>query len=352
MKQLVFDLLPKRIKTMYVWHRHVHPVCKGLAKRRRGNKGLYILIATPSHGNMGDQAIVYAQTKLIERITSSNQIIEFTNEQFELCGYLISDYVDADDMIIIDGGGNMGSIWPENELKMQRVVSMFANNKVVIFPNTMYYSDDDPAKQLLLKSQEVYTKHKRLTIMARDYTSFQLMKTNYPSANIIYSPDIVLSLGAYCFPEITRDGVMLCFRKDRERVVVDELQTLTGLLDAKNVRSWIGDTLVDGGVNGLTRETKLIELLKVFATAEVVITDRLHAMIFCSLTGTPCVVLDNISKKVSGTLNWIEYLPYIVKADKIEDVMTLMYEIKENRTTYYQSVEMQSKFNQILELLR
>ena len=45
--------------------------------------------------------------------------------------------------------------------------------------------------------------------------------------------------------------------------------------------------------------------------AELVITDTLHAMILCTITGTPCLAYDNISHKVSGVYEWIRQIPYI-----------------------------------------
>ena len=38
----------------------------------------------------------------------------------------------------------------------------------------------------------------------------------------------------------------------------------------------------------------------------MLVTDRLHGMIFSYLVGTPCIVLDNKTKKVSGVYNsWL-----------------------------------------------
>ena len=53
---------------------------------------------------------------------------------------------------------------------------------------------------------------------------------------------------------------------------------------------------------------------KQFKGAELVITDRLHCMIFCVITGTPCVAIDNSNKKISGVynewlgeINWVKF---------------------------------------------
>ena len=66
-------------------------------------------------------------------------------------------------------------------------------------------------------------------------------------------------------------------------------------------------------------EKKLME----FSRAELVITDRLHAMLFAAITGTPCVAFDNSSKKVSGVYEWIRHLDYIALASSEEKAKNL-----------------------------
>ena len=48
-----------------------------------------------------------------------------------------------------------------------------------------------------------------------------------------------------------------------------------------------------------------------FCDAKLVITDRLHGMIFAAISETPCIVFSNYNHKVGGTYEWIKQLPYI-----------------------------------------
>ncbi len=48
-----------------------------------------------------------------------------------------------------------------------------------------------------------------------------------------------------------------------------------------------------------------------FSSVQLVVTDRLHGMVFSAITGTPCIALDNISHKVYGAYQWLSYLPYL-----------------------------------------
>ena len=40
-------------------------------------------------------------------------------------------------------------------------------------------------------------------------------------------------------------------------------------------------------------------------------TDRLHGMIFCAITHTPCVVLRSFDHKVMEGFEWVAHLPFM-----------------------------------------
>lgn len=65
-------------------------------------------------------------------------------------------------------------------------------------------------------------------------------------------------------------------------------------------------------VNINDREHLVLETLLDFAKSELVITDRLHAMIFCYLTNTPCLALPNANGKSENIYyQWLKECPYI-----------------------------------------
>ena len=79
-------------------------------------------------------------------------------------------------------------------------------------------------------------------------------------------------------------------------------------------------TLVEYGVSSETRFFELNKKWNELAGAELLICDRLHAMIFALITHTPCICLDNVSKKVSGTYEWIKEAPYIRMVNSVDDI--------------------------------
>ena len=68
------------------------------------HKPCIYLIATPAHGNLGDQAIVYAQYRLLEECGYKKNIIEITRASYEHLRERLKKLIQENDLIIIDGG--------------------------------------------------------------------------------------------------------------------------------------------------------------------------------------------------------------------------------------------------------
>src|SRR5699024_1734022 len=75
---------------------------------------------------------------------------------------------------------------------------------------------------------------------------------------------------------------------------------------------YLSDTVIDANFEGEIRKKYLERKFKEFSTSKLVVTDRLHGMIFSLITGTPCIAFDNISKKVSGVYEWFKDTGYII----------------------------------------
>lgn len=70
-----------------------------------------------------------------------------------------------------------------------------------------------------------------------------------------------------------------------------------------------------------------------FMNAKLVVTDRLHGMLFAAITGTPCIVFSNYNQKVSGTYEWIKTLPYVRYVNSVEEMakeLEVLLKIGEN----------------------
>ena len=96
----------------------------------------------------------------------------------------------------------------------------------------------------------------------------------------------------------------------------------------------------------------MTEKLRSFAAARLVVTDRLHGMIFSAITGTPCVVLSNYNHKVRGTYEWISYLPYIKFAGSAEEAAGYLPELLSMQDCVYDSGPLEPYFQELAQAVR
>lgn len=93
---------------------------KNSKKTRKKFDRIAFIIATPCHGNLGDHAIVYAEYEMLKRFGYGENIIEITNNEYKNYKDIIKMYILKNDVIIIDGGGSLGTLWPQGRRENKR----------------------------------------------------------------------------------------------------------------------------------------------------------------------------------------------------------------------------------------
>lgn len=283
----------------------------------------FIIIATPTHGNLGDQAIVYAEKKAIKTICPYHSVIEIENGAYFKCKSLLKKLVKQTDTIIIDGGGNLGTLWSWEDDKITDIISTFSQNKIIVFPQTVFYEPSDTASGRIEKNNSVYSQARDLTILLRDKTSLDFFVRTFPKIKVELCPDIVLSLMQQ--QHLKRNGVFLCLRSDREKVIPEnEVVVLKEYLNTQGIDVSETDTVIKKSVRYYNRKRELQKKWREFSTAKLIITDRLHAMIFSYITGTPCIAINNSSKKVEGTFQFISKCNFIKKANSLTEAVEII----------------------------
>lgn len=284
------------------------------------NPGMVYLVMTPTHGNMGDHAIASAEAKLLNQIGVPYTEITLA----KMLEWKKNDFLDVMNgyPILINGGGNLGTLWFIIEELMREVIRKNPKSSIVFLPNTIYYEDSDWGRMEFEKSILSYNSHKNLYLYAREKTSYEIMRSAYKNVKLV--PDMVLSMEAY-ESEQQRNGCLLCLRGDCEKTRTDEVETII----RTQVTKLFGENVTDmdmvepHGISIKQREESLKAKFDKFAGAELVVTDRLHGMIFCAVTGTPCIVVDSKSPKVRGCYEWIKNLDYIKFADSPKEIEEL-----------------------------
>lgn len=270
-----------------------------------GRKIFIFLVA--DYGNLGDVAISYAQSEFIRRYFPTLEIVEVPISQTVEGLHFTKKYIQPNDLVATNGGGNFGSLYPDIETLRRLVIESFPNNRIVSFPQTIDFTNDKEGRNALKLAQITYSAHRNLVLAAREERSFLAMKELFPSSKVVLSPDIVMSLNKV-EPKKERRGLVICLRDDKEKnLTTDQVGILYSLISKYFDLTVTYDTHIGRG--NLTADERLNELSKIwdaFRMAEMVVTDRLHGMIFSYITATPCLVFLNNNYKIQDCYNWIK----------------------------------------------
>lgn len=291
------------------WFKRLHP----------GKKAAY-LIASPTYENVGDIAIAFGMEEFLLQ-HGYDSVVDITTTEFWSSRQCIRRLLPSNALICLIGGGNMGDVYQLEENNRRTVLGDFPNHRVVIFPQTIYYTDE----QAKLESVPHYNRE-NLTIAAREQQSYEIIKMLYPRANIILAPDVVLSMN-YSRESHARQGIVACFRGDREQLLpTEEKEKLLTYLRQHGYDVTITDMMHGASIPRESRRKIVEEKKDVFARAQLVITDRLHAMILCVISGTPCLVFGNNHHKVRGVYEWVKHLDYISFIHSTDEVIDKLEE--------------------------
>jgi len=142
----------------------------------------YVLLSLPCHSNIGDTLIYEGEKDFLKKIPYKcifkSSTYDFDNRD-----------IPQDVLILFHGGGNFGDIYDiESEFK-NKIISKYPNNKIVFFPQTVFYQNDSNLKS----DAELYGKCKDLTICARDKFSYEILSKNF-SNRVILVPDMAFCI--------------------------------------------------------------------------------------------------------------------------------------------------------------
>lgn len=287
----------------------------------RKNRNI-ILMNTPEHTNIGDHAIAEAEKLFLKRNFPQYGIIEITDEMYYKYRSEVKKYVNKEDIIVITGGGFLGSLWMEKgESAVRNIMTDYSENKIIIFPQTLYFEENEYGNYEKNISQQVYRSCKDLIIMLREEMSYKTASDLIGNPErCILVPDIVLSLKGYDF-ERERKKAALCLKSCKEsilsekhkQILVELVQKRVGITDKITMHA---DSPIDVKERWKIIKSKIEEI----GSYKVVITDALHCMILCAISGTPCIAINNISGKLKGVYQWISKLQYIEFVDNLGQI--------------------------------
>lgn len=291
-----------------------------------------VLFGLPTHGNIGDAAIVLAEEKFIRDNLNQYEYIKVLDDDTLERIDEIKQLVTPEDIIILHGGGNLGDQYMICEERRRMVILAFPNNKIILMPQSIYFNDTEFGRKELETTKRLYNKHKNLTLVAREQVSFEIMKKEFQNLNVILTPDIVMYLNET--QETQRQGILLAMRKDVEKILTEEqMGKIHEIIDKYFTDKTLTDTHLGWKNIFCDIRQKVVESkFDEFRKAKLVITDRLHGMIFSAITSTPCIALGNYNHKIESSFEWLKsqgYIKFIKSIDELEDAILQLKDLKD-----------------------
>lgn len=290
---------------------------KDVINRISIDKEMGLLMGTPIHGNLGDHMITVAEESFLKKTGFKGEIVEIPTEAFLIFKDELKSKAGKNTTVFINGGGWMGNVWPYEQRVINEILDSFRESRVIIFPQTVYFDDEmSNCNDTVEQMRERFSEVRNLTIFVREKRSLSVMKGNFPDAKALLVPDIVFSYE----PRISRVNTAsnaksagICFREDREKVE-NPLKRLTYEALRKNgIQMGKVSTVTNARVDFRNREAILMDTLKSFLAHDIIVTDRLHGMVFAERLGIPCLVFDNATRKISSTYDsWLRNHPGIL----------------------------------------
>lgn len=229
----------------------------------------------------------------------------------------LKEIIRDDDVIALQSSGGMGDTYMTMETVKRRVVQDFPSHRIIMFPQTVFYRDE----QIRQTSADIYSRHANLTIMARDYRSYEILKWMLPDGDTLVMPDFVFSMAVdhdylAALQRAPDAKPLLILRKDKERNGPAHKAVQWCVKDAQRMDL----------VYPKTRRCREMEApdfwgpaLADMAKARYLVTDRMHGMIFAAVMHIPCVCVPGgggFPKNGTCYESWLWRAPWIEFLEK------------------------------------
>lgn len=284
------------------------------SKRTNIDSGDIYLLGIPEYGNIGDQAIAEAEYKFIKDVFPGKKIVQITENALKFDFQNVKRRIADSALLVLQGGGNIGNLWPDQEAIRKRILDSFPDNKILIMPQTVTIKGGEKENNEILRKYD----GKNIWITVREDKSYNYLKQQGIYERTLLIPDIVLSLKPQKICR-ERQGIGVCLRNDIESAISynDRVKILNILASKNNTKLF--DTVLNKHISLEERSKVINEFLEYISQFELIVTDRLHCMILAYLTNTPCIVFQNSNGKVAGVYEWIKDCNF-VKCCNIEEV--------------------------------
>lgn len=298
-----------------------------------GRASVVAYINFPNHQNAGDPALWLGGRRLLR---SAGIRIAYECEYRTYDPWELRRAVGETGTIVINGGGNLGDVYMNQQGVRERVLQDFPRARFLQLPQSIHFEH----RRNLDRTADVI-REMDFKLLVRERQSLAIARDKMGVAADL-CPDLVFVLGAQRRPLPPRAPILWLAREDGERFHVGGFD---GATDVERL-DWLGpvddepdwtlleraarraERLLQPDAKPILRRTlpaltypklavaRFRRGLSILSRGRVIVTDRLHGHLFALLLGIPHVVLDNSTGKVSSTVEtWTGANPLVNWAD-------------------------------------
>jgi exopolysaccharide biosynthesis predicted pyruvyltransferase EpsI len=289
-------------------------------------KGLKVaLLDFPNHNNVGDNAIWLGEKVALEKIGVN---VVYQCDIYSFSESALRRRLGKGGVVLLHGGGNLGSVWPEHQMFRERIIELLPDMKIIQLPQSVHFDDD------LHKSRfgKIARAHKDLHILVRDHASLQILKQL--DLKVDLCPDMAFALGPVNGSNKPVVDLVWLARSDHEsvgqknevmNVTTEKLDWLYGgpgrfyskfimkftvrlrrivqksFQRSKFLRDYAGS--LNSAFFDILARSRFNRGIRILCRGKVVATDRLHGHILSTLLGKPQLLFDNHYRKIGNYLD-------------------------------------------------
>lgn len=286
------------------------------------------LLDYPDYPNIGDHLIGLGTVFYLVDVIKTK--IKYSASINNFCGAVMEQKI-GKAPILLQGGGNLGDLWPAHQKFREQIISTYQDQPVIILPQSIYFADEAN----LMESADVFNSHPNLTLFVRDNYSYEVALQYFCNCQVIKAPDMALqmvNIPALFFNSHRSNSIMYHCRNDKElnqaqspvsldlpNLVVEDWTSYKYDSTPRLTRIWEGlqqGTVIPTGwisriiwksfhhyafnFNTLYNPSMYSKSLSYmhqgiyqFKQHRLIITNRLHGHILCILMGIPHIFLPN-----------------------------------------------------------
>jgi|GEM_PF-7104526 len=156
---------------------------------------------------------------------------------------------------------------------------------------------------------------------------------NIKDVKAILAPDIVYYLDNYSFEGKRKvNAIAFIMRDDKEKDLNLEFQNMMICKTKELFKELYFYDTCDVNFQNDNAQQLLEEYIFKLYNLKIAVTDRLHGMILCYISRTPCIVIDNNNGKIKSTFDtWMQkqnFIRMFNPNEGIERYLRLIHELK------------------------